>query len=78
MDDDGGGTQKDADQHANIGQATNAQREAANLAERDGIRDENEIQDAVDEGLIEGDKTEDWFLPKHDCRRIVRLADCSK
>ena len=75
MDDNGGSTQKDPDQHANVGQAADAQLKVANLSERDGIRDEDEIQDAIDEGLVDGDKTEDWFQPKHDCRR---LADCSE
>lgn len=36
------------------------------MLEGDGVGFEEEVEDAVDEGHVEGYEEEDWFLEEHD------------
>ena len=67
--DDDAGAHEDANQQADVREATDAQREAAHFAEGDRVGDEDEVEDAVDEGLVDGDEAEDRLRGEHDCEK---------
>lgn len=63
--DDEGAGQQLAHDHAEVGQAADAQVHAVDLLEDDGVGREEEVEDAVDEGLkerISGERADDYRI----------------
>lgn len=64
----GSRAEEDPDEDANEGESAEAGCPAPRLLEGDGVGFEEEVEDAVDEGHVEGDEEEDRFLKEHDER----------
>lgn len=65
----------DADDEGHVGQARDAQAEAVDLPEDDFVRGEVEVEQAVDEGHVDGDEEDDGF-GEEDSQRTRDVLDC--
>ncbi|KAM0155729.1 hypothetical protein ACHAQE_006647 [Botrytis cinerea] len=62
----GSGAEEDSDEDSDEGEGAEAGGPAARLLEGDGVGFEEEVENAVDEGHVEGDEEENRFLKEHD------------